>query len=629
MSSENNSDFTGEDTDFPKSKLAFDFKVSERPIYIPNSGPPLQPISLIPPHDLRGIILDCFPYPKPNDPSHFLVGYEKEPHNQLIIHPDNIRDYVSEFTLENWEHERSTAEENRAIEELQPRLIAAERARVLRELKKAGLSRDVLKGEDAEQYQAFGIPRKRGRPPKSMASVFKPMPKPVPHVPGEKRRPGRPRKVVEVHVNSSTTSHHHQPSLSQPSLSQPSLSQPFSTASRAMLEHAIANSGSEEEEDDTDLALDQQLNKEANQESTSVMNSPTVFRASSPVIKASGHDQMNKTPIQSPQKNKSFQKSPHNRSQRAPILPGMSVNAYPYKDSNIDAYDENNSTRVEESPSMHNPSLSSIQHLPILSVENGKQPIYRTSQRTSQRAQSKIVDYFNDSDTKSLTPKKVEANQYHQPVSSLKRKSSPSLEQERGSTGKSRSKSRKLHRGADDYLDVDYKESSKKGVQPAMNYRASSFDPNPRARRGSDSFNLRSSRSRSRRLESSPEAEVEAEDEGASEDKSKEGDSEEAFEDEPPVWAVKSILDHKYEWNENHDKQVLWYFVDWEGDWDPSWEPAKLVSDGAIDEYIASRRAKGLGDLSVSIDAIDIGGNGDELLRGNDLEHSIENDVYS
>ncbi|KAJ8069749.1 hypothetical protein OCU04_000173 [Sclerotinia nivalis] len=620
MSSENNSDFTGEDTDFPKSKLAFDFKVYERPIYIPNSGPPLQPISLIPPHDLKGIILDCFPFPKPNDPSHFLVGYEKEPHNQLIIHPDNVRDYVSEYTLENWEHERSTAEENRAIEELQPRLIAAERARVLRELKKAGLSRDVLKGEGAEQYQAIGIPKKRGRPPKSMASVFKPIPKPTTHVPGEKRRPGRPRRVVEVHVNSPTTSHHHQPSLSQPS---------FSTASRAMLEHAIANSGSEEEEDDTDLALDQQLNKEANQESTSVMNSATVFRASSPVMKASGHGQMNKTPIQSPQKNKSFQKSPHNRSQRAPILPGMSVNAYSYKDSNIDAYNENNSTRVGGSPVMHNRSPSSLQHLPILSVENGKQPIYRTPQRTSQRAQSKIVDYFNDSVTQSVTPKKVEANQYHQPVSGLKRKSCPSLEQERGSTGKSRSKSRRLHKGADDYLDADYKEPSRKGVQSAMNYRASSFDPSPSARRGSDSFNVRSSRSRSRRLESSPEAELEAEDEGAGEDKSKEGDSEEAFEDEPPVWAVKSILNHKYEWNENHDKQELWYFVDWEGDWDPSWEPAKLVSDGAIDEYIASRRANGLGDLSVSIDAIDIGGNDDEVSRGNDLEHSIENDVYT
>ncbi|APA06542.1 predicted protein [Sclerotinia sclerotiorum 1980 UF-70] len=625
MSSENNSDFTGEDRDFPKSKLAFDFKVYERPIYKPNSGPPLQPISLIPPHDLKGIILDCFPYPKPKDPSHFLVGYEKEPHNQLIVHPDNIRDYVSEYTLENWEHERSTAEENRAIEELQPRLIAAERARVLRELKKAGLSRDVIKGEDAEQHQAIGMPRKRGRPPKSMASVFKPMPKPAPQVIGEKRRPGRPRKVVEVHVNSPTNSHHRQPSLSQPSLSQPSLSQPFSTASRAMLEHVFSNSGSEEEEDDTNLALDQQLSEEANQESTSVMNSSPA--ASSPVMKASGHGKMNKTPIQSPQKNKSFQKSPHNRSQRAPILPGMSVNAYPYKDSKIGAYDENNSIGVEGTLIMQNQSPSSLQHLPILSAENGKQPIYRTSQRTSQRAQSKIVDYFDDSDAQIHTPKKVEANQYHKPASSLKRKSSPSLEQERGSSGKSRIKSRRLHKGADDYLDADYKEPSKKGVQLAMNYRASSSDPSPSARRGSNSFNLRSSRSRSRRLESSPEAEPNAEDKGGSENKSKERGSEKAFKDEPPVWSVKSILDHKYEWNENHDKQELWYFVDWEEDWDPSWEPAKLVSDGPIDDYIASRRANGLGDLSISIEAIDIGRNNDEVSQGNHLEHSIENDI--
>ncbi|KAI9644027.1 hypothetical protein NHQ30_007379 [Ciborinia camelliae] len=615
MSSESNSDFTGDDTNLPKSKLAFDFKVVERPIYIPNSGPPLQPISLIPPHKLKGIILDCIPYPKPKDPSHFLVGYENEPHNQLIIHPNNIRNYVSEYTLENWEHERSTAEENRAIEELQPRLIAAEKARRLRELKKAGLSRDVLKGENPEQYEALGMPRKRGRPPKSMASVFKPVPKPLPDLPGGKRRPGRPRKVVEVHVNPPSTSHHQQPSLSQPSLSQPSLSQSFPTASRAMLEHAVVDSESEGEDDNPDHAVVLQLNNEANQTSSSVMNSSTISRGSSPIMRASGQDQINKSPIQSPQKSKSFKKSPHDRVQRAPILPGMSVDAYPYKSSNTDAHNQNKSLRNQES--------SSLQHLPIPSVENG-QSTGHTFPGTRRKSQSKIIDHFKDTDTTSPALKILEANRY-QPSSSLKRKST---DQEGESSGKSRTKSRRL----DDYLDADYKAPLKRGIELAMDNRTPSFDPSSSTRRESDAFNLRSSRSRSRRLESSPDNEVEEENEHVDGYEGEEGDEEEeeeaVYDSEPPIWAVKSILDHKYEWNENNDKQVLWYFVDWEGDWDPSWEPATQVSKGAVDAYNASRQANGLGDLSVSIDAVDIGENGGGLARGDSLERSIDGDAF-
>ncbi|ESZ96279.1 hypothetical protein SBOR_3334 [Sclerotinia borealis F-4128] len=528
MASENSSDFTGNDTNLSKSILAFDFRVVERPIYKSNSGPPLQTISLIPPHKLNGIILDYFPYPKRKDPSHFLVGYEKEPHNQLVIHPNNIRNYVSEYSLENWEHERSTAEEKRAIEELQPRLKVAERARVLRELKRAGLSRDVLKGDNAEQYHALGMPKKRGRPPKSMASLLKPVPKPLPDLPGGKRRPGRPRKEVEVHVTLPSSSHHHQPSLSQPSLSQPSLSQSFSTAPRAMLEHAIPDSESEEDEeeeedDDTDLALDLQLNTQVNQLSSSVMNSPIVPKTSSPVMNASSQYHINKTPVQSPQKNKHYRKSPHNRSQRAPILPGMSVDAYPYSKANIDSYNENKSIRKDVSSSIHNQFSSSLQHLPISSVENGKQPTDRASHGTTQRPQPKIHDYFKDFGTKSPTPKKGEASRHDQLASSLKRKPSSLLGREVESSGKSQNKNRRLGKDPDDYLDADYKEgSSKRGTALTMKNRAPSFVSSPAARRGNNVFNLRNSRSRSRQPDSFPDEVKEGKedvDEGGNESK--------------------------------------------------------------------------------------------------------------
>ncbi|KAA8577201.1 hypothetical protein MFRU_021g00880 [Monilinia fructicola] len=625
MSSEYNSDFAGDDTNLSKkSILAFDFKVVERPIYIPNSGPPLQPISLIPPHTLKGIILDCFPYPKSKDPSHFLVGYEKEPHNRLIVHPDNIRNYVSEYTLENWEHERSTAEENRAIKELQPRLLAAERARVLRELKKAGLSRDVLKGEDAELYQTLGMPKKRGRPPKSMASVFKPAPKPLPISAGGKRGPGRPRKVVEVHVTSPTLSHHHQPSLSQPSLSQPSLSQAFSTASRAMAEHAIASSGSEGEDDDTDLALHLQINNEGNPGSSSTLNSSTALKASNPSGRIRVSEPIHKTHMQSPQKSKPFKKSPHNRPRRAPILPGMSVDEYQYDRLNIDAYNKNKSMRNEKNSTIQQQQHpASTQQLPAPSMGNVEKSTDHIFHGTNLRQQGKIFDYFNKSDSKSPAPKTVEANRHVPPVSNLKRKSFPSSGREGKSNGKSRSKNRRF-KNSDDYLDADYKEPSKKAFESAINDRSSRFDVTSSVRLGSDAFNLRNSRSRSRRL-GSPEDEVEDEDEGIEEGK-RERDLEEDFVNEPPVWAVKGILDHKYQWNQNHDKQELWYFVDWEGDWDPSWEPATLVSKTAIDGYVASRQARGLGNLYLSVNAMDIGGNGNELSRGNDLERSVEYD---
>ncbi|KAF7906815.1 hypothetical protein EAF00_001093 [Botryotinia globosa] len=636
MSSENNSDFTGEDTCLPRSRLAFDFRVVERPIYKPNSGPPLQPISLIPPHELRGIILDCFPYPKPNDPSHFLVGYEQEPHNRIIIHPNNIRNYVSEYTLENWEHERSTAEENRLIKELQPRLIASEKARVLRELKKAGKSRDDLREEDAEQYQALGMPKKRGRP-KSMASVFKPAPKPVSDQPSGKRGPGRPRKVVSIQVVSPTTSHPHRPSLSQPSLSQPSLSQSFAKAPRAMLEHTIADSASEEEDEDTDLAPDDQFNQEETHLSNTAMNSSIILRVTSPTTQLSIQGRVNKTPIQSPQKYKSFKMSPHDRPKKAPILPGMSVNAYPYDNLKANTSNNKKSKKVGKGSSTQNQPLENLQ-LPILS--SGEQSTGRTSQGTGQKPQSKIVDYFKDSGTKTSASKTLDANRSYEPSSSLKRKSSPFIGREGESSGKSRSKTRKLGKGSNKYYDAEYKEASKKMSGSAtIEKDETSFEPRSSARRGSDAFKFRSSRSRSRRLGSSPgnRRDLEDENEDVTEDvdaiedmdEGEQKDLREALGGEPATWDVKSILDHKYEWNDGDNKQELWYLVDWEGGWNPTWEPANGISEGAADEYIASRQAQGLGNLSVSIDAIDIGGNGDSLSRGDDLEYSIEDDGYS
>lgn len=83
----------------------FDFVVAPRPTYIPNSGPPLAPISGLPIHDKDGIILERVePY---GGPFFYLVGYEAKPQLRIGVKPQNILNWVSPRTFENFELERS------------------------------------------------------------------------------------------------------------------------------------------------------------------------------------------------------------------------------------------------------------------------------------------------------------------------------------------------------------------------------------------------------------------------------------------------------------------------------------------------------------------------------------------
>ena len=87
-----------------KQHLTFDFVVAERPMYVPGSGPPLAPVTVMPAHDKDGIIQGEV---KMDKKLKYIVGYEKHPYLRVSVKPQNILDWVSPRTLEDWEFEKT------------------------------------------------------------------------------------------------------------------------------------------------------------------------------------------------------------------------------------------------------------------------------------------------------------------------------------------------------------------------------------------------------------------------------------------------------------------------------------------------------------------------------------------
>lgn len=89
-----------------KSKIPpyFDFVIAERPIYIPNSGPPSQPISIMPPHD-KDMLIDAEIQLGSNGLWVYQVYNPSKPGLRVSVKPQNILDWVSRRTLEKWELE--------------------------------------------------------------------------------------------------------------------------------------------------------------------------------------------------------------------------------------------------------------------------------------------------------------------------------------------------------------------------------------------------------------------------------------------------------------------------------------------------------------------------------------------
>ncbi|KAG4435995.1 hypothetical protein IFR05_008537 [Cadophora sp. M221] len=94
----------------PPEKNEFDFVVAERPKYIPNSGPPLAPISIMPSHDKDGLIVASFDV---NHHPRYVVSWEHTPYLRMSVAPENILNYVSPRTFEEFEFQETLRREGR------------------------------------------------------------------------------------------------------------------------------------------------------------------------------------------------------------------------------------------------------------------------------------------------------------------------------------------------------------------------------------------------------------------------------------------------------------------------------------------------------------------------------------
>lgn len=104
--------------------------MAERPVYIPGSGPPLAPVTVMPTHDKDGLIEGLIQiHKKPM----YIVTYEEHPYLRVSVKPQNILDWVSPRTLEDWEFAKTQAEDKELRDELLPKIAARERRRRLKE----------------------------------------------------------------------------------------------------------------------------------------------------------------------------------------------------------------------------------------------------------------------------------------------------------------------------------------------------------------------------------------------------------------------------------------------------------------------------------------------------------------
>ena len=92
-----------------RTSLVVELKSYRR--YVPGSGPPLRPITLLPPRDSTAYILNKLVLPLSSETKettqrrmHYLVGWKDLPAARAVIPATKILDYVSPAELEDWEY---------------------------------------------------------------------------------------------------------------------------------------------------------------------------------------------------------------------------------------------------------------------------------------------------------------------------------------------------------------------------------------------------------------------------------------------------------------------------------------------------------------------------------------------
>jgi hypothetical protein len=215
----------------------FDFVVGQRKKYIPNSGPPLAPITIMPVHDKDGIILDLVQL---DNLPRYLVGYEDKPHLRVAVKLQNILSWVSPLTLENWEYEQLKLRQKQIEDKVLPRIKAREE----RKKQKAKLAvKSRAKGGH------FGTRKRKRRTA------------PIEPDLGENIAPGMGMMPT---ASVSGPARRNQPVEEEPSFTSPKIKQsqrPSLAGSHKPQGLAdLLDIDSDEDEDDNDLALEAQLN---------------------------------------------------------------------------------------------------------------------------------------------------------------------------------------------------------------------------------------------------------------------------------------------------------------------------------------------------------------------------------
>jgi hypothetical protein len=222
----------------PPEESYFDFVVAERPIYIPGSGPPLAPITIMPPHDKKGIIIDEMKLGDSKDSWRYIVTYDNEPTLRMSIRPERILNYVSARTYEKY----------MADKEAMANLSAKDLRRLQREQEKPFLSRPAKRGKKRQHVNVTKEEAAKSELSTPRAGLAR---SPVVHQPGSAGRKIRLEDAEEPTFASPHSQKSRKPSFSSPS------------KQRGLAE--LVPSESEEENDDiltTEAALQRQLNED-------------------------------------------------------------------------------------------------------------------------------------------------------------------------------------------------------------------------------------------------------------------------------------------------------------------------------------------------------------------------------
>lgn len=163
--------------------------MAERPLYVPGSGPPLAPVTVMPAHDKDGIIQGEV---KMHNQPMYIVSYEQHPYLRVGVKPQNILDWVSPRTFEEWEFAKARAKDEEEKAELLPKIAAREQRKRLKE--------QGAKTSRATEGPKKTWSRKRKRPP----------------TPEPPSRSGRKRRGFDAEEEEAVVTNPRRPSLSTP-----------------------------------------------------------------------------------------------------------------------------------------------------------------------------------------------------------------------------------------------------------------------------------------------------------------------------------------------------------------------------------------------------------------------------